>query len=46
MNFSWVFQAALLSVLNDILLAADNGQTSVLLLQDLTAALDTVDHVM
>lgn len=35
-------EIALLNVLNDIILATDNGQTYVLLLLDLPAAFDTV----
>jgi len=31
-------------VVNDLLLAADNRQISVLCLLDLTAAFDTIDH--
>ncbi len=37
-------ESALLKVFNDILLAVDSGKNTVLLLLDLTAAFDTVDH--
>jgi len=33
-----------MKVYNDLLLAADNGDVTVLCLLDLTAAFDTVDH--
>jgi len=36
--------SAVTTVYNDLLLAADVGQLSVLCLLDLTAAFDTVDH--
>lgn len=39
-------ESVLLRILNDILWAANNGQTSVLLLLDLTAAFHTVEHVI
>lgn len=39
-------ETALLRVLDDLLLAEDNGLRSVFLLLDLTAAFDTVDHVI
>ena len=37
-------ESALLRVFNDLLLTADNGKTSVLVLLDLSAAFDTVHH--
>uniref|UniRef100_A0A8D3EFU3 Reverse transcriptase domain-containing protein n=1 Tax=Scophthalmus maximus TaxID=52904 RepID=A0A8D3EFU3_SCOMX len=37
-------ETALLRVLNDLLLAADSGSPVILVLLDLTAAFDTVDH--
>ena len=37
-------ETAVMKVHNDMLLAADNGQVTVLYLLDLTAAFDTVDH--
>jgi len=37
-------ETAVTKVYNDLLLAADVGQVSVLFLVDLTAAFDTVDH--
>ena len=37
-------ETALLRVSNDILMRADSGECSVLLLLDLTAAFDTIDH--
>ncbi|XP_010765722.1 RNA-directed DNA polymerase from mobile element jockey-like, partial [Notothenia coriiceps] len=37
-------EKALLRVFNDLLLAADSGSPAVLVLLDLTAAFDTVDH--
>lgn len=35
---------ALLRVINDHLLAADRGESSILVILDLSAAFDTVDH--
>ena len=37
---------ALLRVMNDVLLAADNGLIVILLLLDLSAAFDTIDHAI
>ena len=37
-------ETALLRVTNDILMSADSGECSVLLLLDLSAAFDTIDH--
>ncbi len=37
-------ETLLLSVTNDLLLAADEGDASVLLFLDLSAAFDTIDH--
>jgi len=37
-------ESALLKVFNDLLLATDSGNSAILLLLDLTAAFDTVDH--
>ena len=37
-------ESALLKVQNDILLTVDNGSCAILILLDLTAAFDTVDH--
>lgn len=41
--YSTIAQMALLKVTNDLLMAADNGLCSVLVL-DLSAAFDTIDH--
>ncbi|KAI2665842.1 RNA-directed DNA polymerase from mobile element jockey [Labeo rohita] len=37
-------ETALLKIFNDLLLMADSGQAAVMVLLDLTAAFDTVDH--
>ena len=39
-------ETALLKVLNDLLLAVDNGDEAVLLLLDFSAAFDTLDHTV
>ncbi len=39
-------ETALVKVLNDILLIADSGKSAVLVLLDLSAAFDTVDHAV
>ncbi len=37
-------ESALLRVLNDILVATDSGDSVILIILDLTAAFDTIDH--
>uniref|UniRef100_A0A3B3QY49 Reverse transcriptase domain-containing protein n=1 Tax=Paramormyrops kingsleyae TaxID=1676925 RepID=A0A3B3QY49_9TELE len=37
-------ESALLKVFNDLLLATDSGDSAILILLDLTAAFDTIDH--
>ena len=39
-------EAALLNVLNDLLLSSDKGFISLLVLRDLSAAFDTIDHLI
>ena len=37
-------ETALLRVMNDILMQADKGELSILVLPDLSSAFDTIDH--
>ena len=39
-------ESALLRVMNDLLLAADKRKEAVLVLLDLSAAFDTIDHII